>query len=318
MTMTKEEMIRQAAFIRQNDRFGPVAQKELQALSGTQQMLTIPLDNGRTVTVYELRPSDGLPPDAPMIINYHGGGFIKGRTDRDHRYCSFLLERLSCLIWDVDYCLAPEEPFPAAVHDCYGVAAYAFSHARELGVDPARIAMAGHSAGGNLVAAGNILDSDLHQLAPCALLIEYAPADHTKDPLLRLPKQRQHEDQAIRRAERERLYQQFYCRDEERADPLCSPIKATHAQLSGFPDCLVISAGQDSLRDETETFARKLMEAGVTVTARRFPNSIHGFTTNRTEGWEEALALHCQFFLAHFLKSPDTVKYNKNKEDFHS
>lgn len=124
------------------------APEELAALPGTETELHIPVEGGRTVHVYEERP-DHLPEKAALVLNFHGGGFIKGRTDRDRRYCCTIMEQLNVLVWDVDYCIAPEEPFPAAVEEAYGIAAYAFDHAEELGIDPDKIILAGHSAGGN-------------------------------------------------------------------------------------------------------------------------------------------------------------------------
>lgn len=87
--------------------------------------------------------------------------------------------------------------------------------------------------------------------------------------------------------------------DADPAQPLCSPIKADEAALSTFPDCLILSAGEDSLRDDTEAFALRLIKAGVCVTAQRIPEAMHGFTTNRTPGWERALDAHCKFFREH-------------------
>ena len=103
--MTLEEKIAMAQTIRSRDRFGPVSPEELAALPGTETEIHIPVEGGRTVHVYEERP-DGLPAKAALVLNFHGGGFIKGRTDRDRRYCCTIMERLNALVWDVDYCLA--------------------------------------------------------------------------------------------------------------------------------------------------------------------------------------------------------------------
>lgn len=102
--------------------------------------------------------------------------------------------------------------------------------------------------------------------------------------------------------ETERLYSRFYCDPESEAAKsiFASSVLAQPHQLAGFPDSLVISAGMDSLREETEQFARTLTEAGVHVEAHRISEAIHGFTVNRTEGWEKALSLHEAFFREHF------------------
>lgn len=177
--MTRQEMLEKAEIIRSRDRFGVMTAEELAALPGTERILSIPVTDTRAIRVYEIRPAKPLEDHGPMIINYHGGGFIKGRSDRDRRYCCFLAEQLHCLVWDVDYCLAPEEPFPAAANESCLVAEYAFEHSLELNIDPKRIALAGHSAGGSLVAATLIKAGETHSFRPCAALMEYFPANQS-------------------------------------------------------------------------------------------------------------------------------------------
>lgn len=296
--MERTQMIEIAAALRSRDRFGPMTAQELAALPGTETKRCIETDDGRKVTVYEIRP-EGLPEGScALILNFHGGGFVKGRADRDHRYCAELAQKLHCMIWDVDYCLAPEEPFPAAVEECFGVTAYAFAHSEQLGVDPRRIAVAGHSAGGNLAAAVILKGLRTKAFTPCCALMEYFPANHAIDPMSRYSAEELQDERNVRRGETERLYGRFYCDPEsEQAQSIyASPLLAQPEDLALFPDSLVISAGHDSLREETEQFARKLMEAGVTVTAKRIPEAMHGFTVNRTPGWERAVALHEAFF----------------------
>lgn len=296
--MTLEEKIAMAQTIRSRDRFGPVSPEELAALPGTETEIHIPVEGGRTVHVYEERP-DGLPAKAALVLNFHGGGFIKGRTDRDRRYCCTIMEQLNVLVWDVDYCIAPEEPFPAAVEEAYGIAAYAFDHAEELGIDPDKIILAGHSAGGNLVAAACLKNAESHRFSPCCVLMEYFPVDNAASPVERLSPQLRADPFWVKRAETEKFYTDFYVGDADPAQPLCSPLNAADEALATFPDCLILSAGEDSLREDTEAFALRLVKAGVCVTAQRIQEAMHGFTTNRTPGWERALALHCKFFQEH-------------------
>lgn len=235
-----------------------------------------------------------------VILNFHGGGFIKGRSDRDHRYCSFLANEVNCLVWDVDYALAPENPFPAGLMECYNITEYVFLHANELGVDPDRIALAGHSAGGNFVAAAMILAARNRSFRPDCLLMEYFPTDQQRDAAGKLSPELAADKWWVKRAKREQEYVSFYCTPEETADPLCSPLLAEKEALAAFPDSLIISAGKDTLQKETEEFARALVEQGVTVLQKRIPEAMHGFATNRTDGWERALALHRDFFRQHF------------------
>mgnify|MGYP000596436222 CR=1 FL=1 len=138
--MTREEKIAIADMVRSRDRFGPVSPEELAALPGKEQELWVHTKNGKTVHVFEERP-DNLPEQAALLLNFHGGGFLKGRTDRDRRYCCWVMEQLNCMVWDVDYSLAPEAPFPFAAEEAYEIVSYVFEHAAELVIDkePANI-----------------------------------------------------------------------------------------------------------------------------------------------------------------------------------
>lgn len=298
--MTREEMIQRAQAVRSRDPFPPATAEALAALPAEQTELTLETA-GRRIHLYELRPKAGLDAPCPMLINYHGGGYMKGRFDRDRVYCSDLAARLGALVWDVDYSLAPEHPFPTAVEEAYGAAAWAFAHAAELGVDPGQIFLLGHSAGGGLVAAvcqkaaaaGNGL------VRPAAVLMEYFPADMAADPMSKLNAEQLADEREVRRAETARLYNQFYCSAEVGRDPLASPAFMDDAALAAFPDSLILSAGKDTLCEEDEELALRMARCGVNVTLRRFADSPHGFTINRMGEWQEALALHEAFLRAH-------------------
>jgi len=300
--MTREEMIAKAQVIRSRDRFGVLTPEEVASLPGTETVLQIPAGNG-TVTVYEVRPAAPLKVGCGMIINYHGGGFLKGRTDRDHRYCSFLANGLGCLVWDVDYSLAPEYPYPTAVNESYDVFRYACNHASELHVNPAQIALAGHSAGGTLVAAVILRCGREGTPVPCCALMEYFVTDQqatVEDKLNALPTALREDPFWARRVGVEVEYSAYYLENEADVnDALCAPCKASDEELARFPDSLVIAAGTDTLRKDTLGFAARLSDNGVTVTSTCIPEAIHGFTVNRTEGWERALALHKAFFQYH-------------------
>lgn len=296
--MTLKEKIELADQVRNRDRFGPVSPEELAALPGTEQELWVQTENGNTVHVFEERLKC-LPDHAAMMINFHGGGFLKGRTDRDRRYCCAVMEALNCLVWDIDYSLAPEHPFPSAVEEAYAIICYASEHAQELGIDPGKIMLAGHSAGGNLVASALIKNAEENRFQPCCALMEYFPTDHTANPVERLSEELKKDPFWVKRAEVEKMYLDFYAGTANPTDPRCSPSFAENQVLATFPDCLIISAGEDSLREETEAFGMRLVKAGVCVTMQRIPEAMHGFTTNRTDGWERALKCHYRFFQEH-------------------
>ncbi len=297
--MTREEMIQKAAIIRGRDKFGAMTPEEITALPGTERELAIPASDGHTIRVFELRPDKPLKDRCGMIINFHGGGFIKGRSDRDHRYAAWLAQELSCLVWDVDYCLAPEAPYPAALNEACDVISYAFANAAELGMDPARIALAGHSAGGNLVCS-SMLQKEKYGFSPCCLLMEYFPSRQYMDPAEKLTPAMREDAFWSRRAGVEKEYALYYAEEDQLHDPLCSPYLTPEGSFAQFPPCLIISAGTDTLRAETESMASRIASEGVPVTSMRVGEAIHGFTVNRTEGWEKALSLH-RFFFKQYL-----------------
>lgn len=251
------------------------------------------------VHIYILRPDDMSDEPSPLFINFHGGGFIKGRADRDRLYCSHMASRLNIPVWDVDYALAPEKPFPAAVNETYELIHYIFTHHNDLGIDPQKIILSGHSAGSNLITAalikiaGNNESSMFH---PAGIILDYLPADLVKNPLEKLTPEERLDTQKIARAVIEKEYLDYYFTNQADAlSPLASPILAPPDVLSTFPSSLIITAGQDPLRAEGDEFASRLARAGVTVVSKCFVNSRHGFTTNRDGEWEEALKLHENF-----------------------
>jgi acetyl esterase/lipase len=213
------------------------------------------------------------PGTSPLFVNMHGGGFVMGHPEMDDRYMANIAAEANVKILSIDYSLAPEAPFPEAIEECYAVTKYAREHAAELGVDPDRIAVGGHSAGGNFSAAICLLDGERKELHLKAAILDYPPLDISTDPYL---KPRPKKAIPPRMA---RLFDAAYVGDREAAkNPLISPYYATVEQVKSFPPTLVITAGEDSLRPEAEAFKDKLIEAGVPVTFKRFEGARHGFT----------------------------------------
>lgn len=297
--MTRAEMIEKAEIIRSRDKFGTMTPEETAALPGTEEKLEI-VYMGCSVPVYQIRPERPIPNPAPLVINFHGGGFIKGRSDRDRRYCCCLADALNCIVWDVDYSLAPEYPFPAAVNETHAVLEYAAANASSLGIRKDRIAVAGHSAGGALAAAALIIAGRTGSFRPCCALMEYFPSE-LSDSVSKLPAKLRDDPFWVRRAGVENEYVTYYLNQEsDRQDPLCAPSNASDEELAAFPPSLILSAETDTLQGETERFAARLVSLGVPVTACRVLGAIHGFSVNRTEGWEKAWELHVRFFKSFF------------------
>ena len=125
----------------------------------------------------------------PLFINLHGGGFIKARADRDSVYCSMIADEFQASVWDVDYVLAPEDPFPAAVYESCSIIRYAYMHAGEYGFDRDRIFLLGHSAGANLACGALILNQREPSFRIRGLVLDYIPADQRQNPFTKIKKE---------------------------------------------------------------------------------------------------------------------------------
>jgi len=223
------------------------------------------------------------PTTRPLFVNIHGGGFVMGRPEMDDRFMPNIASGAGVKILSVDYSLAPEAPFPAAPNECYAVVKYAKEHAAGLGIDPEKIAVGGHSAGGNFSAAICLMDGERKELGLKALILDYPPLDIATDPYLK-PRPKKALSPKM-----SRVYDAAYAGDREAAkNPLISPCYASTDQVRGFPPTLVITAGLDSLAPEAEAFKDKLIAAGVKVTFKRFEGARHGFNLMGEPGADES------------------------------
>lgn len=291
MTTEAIEYIRQRCMV---ESYGKATPEELAQYPAEQTEWVLPMENGDSVKVYSLN-SVGMDGTTPLIIYYHGGGFIKGRLSKDQLFCSRLAVTFHCRVWDVDYKLAPDYPYPTAVNEAYAVAKYAASHAEELQIDPEKILLIGHSAGGNLVATTCMRAGETGDFKPCGAIMGYAPVDLYTDPK---DKPRREDDMP---AEQAQMYNALYCVPEKAKDPYVSPLFASEEQLSTFPPILIFTGGMDSLAAESEELALRLARAGVETTCHRFVNSRHGFTLNRWDEWEAGIEHIHRFIRQHLV-----------------
>jgi acetyl esterase len=208
-----------------------------------------------------------------LVVYYHGGGWVAGDLDTHDHPCRLLAESSGARVLSVDYRLAPEERFPAAVEDALAAFRYAVAAAAELGVDPARIAVAGDSAGGHLAAVTAQLAAADGGPAPAFQLLIYPVTD-----LVGVSASRSTfaEGFLLTKENMDWYELQFLGPDGDRHDPRASPLLAQ--ELSGVAPALVVTAGFDPLRDEGEAYARRLSDAGVRTILRRHPGYVHGFT----------------------------------------
>jgi acetyl esterase len=220
-------------------------------------------------------PSDE-PGPRPVLVYFHGGGWVIGSVDTHDGTVRAVAEGSGATVVSVDYRLAPEHPFPAAIDDCVAAVRWVAAHAAELGVDPARLAVGGDSAGGNLAAvvAAALRDSDVDIRFQ---LLVYPVTDGTQSQ----PSITENAEGYFLTAEMMEWFWGHYVGVGDRLDPRCSPLHVADEALVGLPPALVITAEFDPLRDEGEAYAARLAEAGVAVTASRYDGVIHGFFSMR-------------------------------------
>jgi acetyl esterase len=239
--------------------FGPV-----DAVYAVEDLVT---DSGVPVRVY--RPDDSGGP-SPALVFFHGGGWVVGSIETHDGTTRALAARSGCIVVSVDYRVAPDHRFPAAIDDAWAATRWVSEHADELGIDPARLAVGGDSSGGNLAAAvaRRARDAGL----PIALqLLIYPVTDHNFD----TGSYDEFSEGYSLTREGMRWYWSQYLGDADGSDPDASPMRA--ADLTGLAPAFVASAGFDPLRDEGEAYARRLEDAGVPTTLVRYDGMIHGF-----------------------------------------
>lgn len=220
----------------------------------------------------------------PVFINLHGGGFVKGHREQDVVFCRNLCQNAGAVIFDVDYHTAPEKKYPYALHEVYDAIRYLWDHAEEMRLDR-RFVAGGHSAGGNLALGAAILAGRDGGFELSGIICDYPPVDLFKDP----GKKRYANRPDVRPPLKDqRMYMDWYIDPERRKESTASPVYASDEELSKLPPTLIITAEVDVLGEEAEFFAFRLIEAGVTVTARQVKGADHGFVVRRRPGFEEA------------------------------
>ena len=204
----------------------------------------------------------------PALVYFHGGGWTIGDLDTHDVLCRQLANGARCAVFSVDYRLAPEAPFPAAVDDCLAATRHVFSNAEKLKVNPGQVAVGGDSAGGNLAAV-----VALHRQRPLAFQLLIYPAT---DQRCNTDSHRRNGEGYLLTREAIEFFRRCYLPEKEHwADWRASPLLA--ASHAGLPPAFVITAGYDPLRDEGRQYAERLAQAGVEVAYRDYSDMVHGF-----------------------------------------
>jgi acetyl esterase/lipase len=209
------------------------------------------------------------------IVYCHGGGFVFCDIESHDDFCRALARGSDTVVVSVDYRLAPEHRAPAAVFDAFAAFCWAIEHAGDLAIDPARTAIAGDSAGGNLAAVTAILCREREVTAPVAQLLIYPAID----PSFETDSYRRYATGYLNTRAAMEWYWRQYLGGDELSEPayLVAPARAdSHA---GLPPAVIVTAGLDPLHSEGCSYANQLRSAGVPVVHRDFPGLFHGFMT---------------------------------------
>jgi acetyl esterase len=221
-----------------------------------------------------------------LLVFFHGGGFVVGNLETHDNVCRFLSRSAGVRVLAVDYRLAPEHRFPAAIDDALAAFRFAVEHADELGTARDRIAVGGDSAGGNLAAGVARLTAAAGEPAPALQLLFYPWLDLSSK---RRSYQLFGDGFYLTESNLDWYRAQYLGSESEALDPRCSPALAD--DLSGIAPAYLATAGFDPLRDEGEAYGARLRAAGARAAVRRHPGLIHGFVNTSQMGHSAREAL---------------------------
>jgi len=214
------------------------------------------------------------PGTLPAVVYLHGSGWVFGNRHTHDRLIRELAAEAHVAVVFPEYSLSPDAKYPTAIEECYAVASWVASHGAEHGLDPARMAVAGDGAGGNMAIALALRTAEQHRGLFRQQVLFYPVTDASFDT-------GSYQEFAtgyfLRRDAMQWFWDQYTSDVEQRSQATASPLRATARQLASLPPTLVITAEADVLRDEGEAFASRLRQVGVPVTAVRFQGTIHDF-----------------------------------------
>lgn len=214
-----------------------------------------------------------------VLIFFHGGGWVTGNIDSYTNVCANMANKTNHMVISVDYRLAPENPFPAGVEDCYFVTKEIFLNPEILNCKQDDIILVGDSAGGNLAAVVSLMARDHGEFLPRKQILIYPATnyDHSENSLFSSVKENGKD--YIMTSKRIQDYMDLYVQNkEDRLNPYVAPILAK--DLSSQPKTLIITAEFDPLRDEGEAYGIRLQQFGNDVKIYQMKDALHGFISN--------------------------------------
>jgi acetyl esterase len=235
--------------------------------------LILPIGPTGSLPVRIIRPRDAADP-LPAVVYFHGGGWVRGDMNTHDRLERELAAGANTAVIHVAYDLAPEAHYPVAIEQAYAATAYVSGHAQAMGVDPTRLAVAGDDAGATIAAAVTLLARDRQgpkidlQILFCPILgVDFETQSYVSFA----------QGPWLTRAAMEWYWNAYLPDVPRRTEITAAPVLATIDQLRNLPDALIIVAENDPLRDEGESYARHLSDAGVRVTSVRYNGTVHDF-----------------------------------------
>ncbi len=224
------------------------------------------------------------PNPTPILFDLHGGGFILGSADMDETMNLQFKQQVGCKVMSIDYAKAPKYPYPTAVNQVYAVVKHVYANAERYAIDRTKMAIGGHSAGGNLSAVACLKAKHEGQFQFVCQVLDYPPLDLATSPFDKPnPKGAIPPHMAA-------MFDDSYREPSQARDQYVSPVYAEPADLVGLPPALFILAGRDSLHDEALRYQALLNHAGVPTECYDYPEAAHGFTYKASADTSDAMA----------------------------
>lgn len=233
----------------------------------------ISIGSSNKLKIYIVRPKDNNEL-LPVIMYFHGGGWVLGDKDTHERLISEIACGVQAAVIFIDYDRSPEAKYPTAINQAYAATKWVVENSKSINVDSSKLAIAGDSVGGNMAIAVSMLAKKA-QGPRINFQVLFYPVTNAS---FRTVSYEQFAEGPWLTREAMKWFWDSYLPDvKERSNPLVSPLQATVKELQDLPPALIITAENDVLRDEGEEYAKKLMQAGVEVTATRYIGTIHDF-----------------------------------------